>query len=422
MKILVVSQADIHGGAARAATRLHRGFIEQGYRSTMLVARRAGDDQTVVGPRSGYANTWADVRNYLAAPLHALHNANDGGLQSFNILPSGMHKKINAMDVDIVNLHWVNREMMSIAEIGKIRHPIVWTLHDMWAFSGAGHYEHLEYPNRYLSGYTKDNVPAGSSRLDRWVYRRKKRHWTDRAMHFVTPSGWLAECVRRSELLQGRPVTQIQNCLDLQTFRPLDRDKARELLGLPRDRRFLLFAAMFSSSDTRKGYKQLQSALQLCESELNELELLVMGASEPLEAEDMGFPVRYLGKLQDELSAALVYAAADALVAPSLQDNLPNTVLEALACGTPCVAFDTGGLPDLIQHRRNGALATAFSAESLAEQIIWLLQSEEYEQLCQRARAGVEKMNSTAVVTRQYESVFRDALENTTHSPHHRVL
>ncbi|MEM6582961.1 MAG: glycosyltransferase [Pseudomonadota bacterium] len=412
MKILVVSQADIHGGAARAALRLHRGFLEQGYQSTMLVARRSGDDPTVLGPRSGFANTWADVRNYLAAPLHALHNAGNSGLQSFNIFPSGLHKKINAMDVDVVNLHWINREMMSIAEIGKIRHPVVWTLHDMWAFSGAGHYESLEDPERYLSGYENDAIPAGSCRLDRWVYRRKQRHWSDRGMQFVTPSRWMAECVRRSSLLQGAHVTPIQNCLDLQTFRPLARDQARELLGLPRDRRFLLFAAMSSTSDTRKGFRQLQAALRLLQPKLEGVELLVMGASEPLEPENMGFPTRYLGALSDELSIALVYSAADALIAPSLQDNLPNTVLEALACGTPCIAFDTGGLPDLIRHRRNGALATAFSAESLAEQIVWLLQSEEYEQLCQHAREGVKEHNSPAVVTRQYESAFQRALKD----------
>ncbi|WP_101757756.1 glycosyltransferase [Oceanicoccus sp. KOV_DT_Chl] len=223
LKVLVVSQADVHGGAARAAYRLHRALLQRGVQSQMLVAKKMSGDYSVLGPDSNPANTWADLRNYLSLPLHWLHDAVNRNLHSYNIFPSGLHKKINAMDVDVVNLHWINREMMSVAEIAKIHHPIVWTLHDMWAFCGAEHYDDLAQPERYKAGYPASQSHRGRFDLDRWVWQRKFKHWSKKPFNFVTPSVWLAQCVEQSALLRNHKVRSIPNCIDLELFRPIDK-------------------------------------------------------------------------------------------------------------------------------------------------------------------------------------------------------
>ncbi len=412
MKILIVSQSDVHGGAARAAYRLHKAFLSQDLQCQMLVARKASGDYTVIGPNSNPGNTWADIRAYMALPFHKLHQSANENLHSFNILPSGLHKIINEMDVDIVNLHWINREMISISEISKIRHPIVWTLHDMWAFSGAEHYDDLDAPERYKNGYINTQASQGKFDLDRWVWRRKEKHWCQLNAHFVTPSQWLSGCVKESKLLQNFSVQTIPNCIDLKLFHPINKQWARQILGLEQNKRYVLFGALSSTSNRRKGFHILLPAIEKLTSQISGVELLIVGASQPSTPFNFGLPTHFLGHYSDELSMALVYSAADIFVSPSLQDNLPNTLMEAMACGTPCVAFDTGGMPDLISHHQNGALAKCFIANSLAEQMQWVLQNAEYNALCEKARNSIETKYSPGIVTNQYMDLFQQVMDH----------
>ena len=210
----------------------------------------------------------------------------------------------------------------------------------------------------------------------------------------LTPSKWLADCAKSSSLFKNSDIRVIPYGLDTGTYKPCDRQTAKNILNLPQDRQLILFGALSSTSNKKKGFPLLMQALkQLSNSENSQnWELIVFGASQPKEKLDIDLKTRYMGTLSDDISLALIYAAADVFVAPSVQDNLPNAVMEALACDTPCVAFQIGGMPDLIEHKQKGYLAHPLATEDLAQGIAWVLESRQrWQVLSSRAREKVEQ-------------------------------
>ena len=175
----------------------------------------------------------------------------------------------------------------------------------------------------------------------------------------------------------------VPNCLDTARWQPIDQQLARELLGLPLGVPTLLFGALGGGEDPRKGFDLLLQALGQLRCQRSDLQLLVFGQLAPREPPQLGFPIHYAGRLHDDLSLRALYSAADLMVVPSRQDNLPNTAVEAHACGTPVVAFRTGGLPDIVADRVTGALAEPFEPASLAVAIRWVLDDP------QRRRVGL---------------------------------
>jgi glycosyltransferase involved in cell wall biosynthesis len=227
----------------------------------------------------------------------------------------------------------------------------------------------------------------------------------------VALSHWLADCVRKSPLLQHYPLKIIPNGLDPKQYHPVDQAIAKNLLGLPSDKIIILFGAMQATRDRRKGFPILQEALtKLSQTEWQDkLQILIFGASEPENAPDFGLPTQYLGQLHDHLSLRLVYSAADVFLAPSLEDNLPNTVLEALTCGTPCVAFNIGGMPDLIQHQKNGYLAEPFNVDDFVAGIIWFcIKSQNYSTLNRNTFYNLETNFSQKEQVKYYQSLLEN--------------
>ncbi|WP_440892160.1 glycosyltransferase [Aeromonas dhakensis] len=351
MRILHLCYSDLDGGAARAAFRLHQAQRSQGLDSHMLVINKCSDDP-FVHTVSGLQQLRIKLASALSRLLLRGQKTPNPVHHSLNLFPSGLLREIDRLAPDVVNLHWLGGEMLSIGEIGRIRQPVVWTLHDMWAFSGAEHYDDDKPSQRYQMGYHRESrhEQHGGLDLDRWTFRRKQKAWAGKSFQIVTPSHWMADCVRQSTLFAGLPVSVISNCIDHTLYRPLPRELAREVLGLPQDKQLLLFGAMSSTSDPRKGYHLLIPALQQLkvEGKAEQVELVVFGASRGDAEQVTGIKTHYMGRLHDDISLCLLYNAANLFVAPSLQDNLPNTLVESLACGTPCVAFDIGGMKDLI--------------------------------------------------------------------------
>lgn len=411
-RVIHLNYSDILGGAARAAYRIHQALRNAGVDSRMWVDVAASGDWTVRGPGTKLGKAWVRVRPALVGMgFKPFFKTNNPILHSPAVLPSWRVASLNTSDADILHLHWVQGEMLSVAEIGRLRKPVVWTLHDMWVFCGA---EHYTANDRWHLGYRQDNRPPGERGIDlnRWVWRRKKRHW-NRPMHIVTPSRWLGDCVRQSALMRDWPVSVIPNPIDTECWQPLDRSLARELLGLPKDTPLLLFGAMGGGKDPRKGFDLLQQALRYLCGEVSGLQLVVFGELRPQEPPDLGFPIHFAGHLHDDLSLRVLYSAADVFVLPSRQDNLPNTGVEALACGTPVVAFDVCGLPDIVTHQETGYLARPFDPEDLAAGIQWVLADEaRRSELSRRARQVAVERFSYPVVASQYLDAYRDALEN----------
>ncbi|WP_147819505.1 glycosyltransferase [Salidesulfovibrio onnuriiensis] len=373
MKILYLSTLDIMGGAARGAYRLHRSLLDKGVDSTMLCCRKFSDDPTVQGPRNTWELRYWFFRHWATKQVLRMQRSDNPIIHSINLLPTGTHRRVNAFDPDIVQMHWIGSEMINIAEVAQIKRPIVWRLADQWAFSGAEHYAMSGQDERFTAGYRQDNRPEGYAGLDidRWTWSRKMKHWQDKPMTIITGSKWLAECARRSVLFKNKRVEAVPSGIDVSIYKPLGREQAREILNLPQNKKLILFGALSATSDPRKGFHLLSPALQqVAKAMPGNTEALVLGSSQPVNAPDFGMPVHYIPKLSDDWSLALVYSAADVLVAPSTMDNLPFSVMEAQACGTPCVAFDIGGMPDMIEHDRNGWLATPFKTEELAEGIL----------------------------------------------------
>jgi glycosyltransferase involved in cell wall biosynthesis len=284
----------------------------------------------------------------------------------------------------------------------------------MWAFTGGCHY------SGDCEGYTKScgSCPQLQSKtnwdLSRWVWQRKRKAWNNLNLTIVTPSKWLAECAKASSLFQGLRIEVIPNGVDIQKYKPINQAQARDILGLPIDKNLILFVSASAISDSRKGFQFLQPALQQLRHNLqlkDQTELVIVGSSPPIDPPNLGFKAHYLGRLNDDISLALLYAAADVFVAPSLEDNLPNTVIESLACGTPCVSFKIGGMPDMIDHRQNGYLAQPFEIKDLANGIAWvLMDSERHKALREQSRKRVEKEFSTKQQVEQYVGLYRQLI------------
>ncbi len=357
------------------------------------------------GPTRKWSKLLAKLRPQTAQLARLSLHTDNPIIHSPAILPSNWPKKLNESAADFVHMHWVAGEMMSIADIGRITKPVVWTLHDMWAFCGA---EHYTGDMRWQAGYQKENRPNYEARFDlnRWTWLRKKKYWQT-PMHIVTPSNWLADCVKNSALMKNWPVTVIPNPLDTNRWKPLEQSLARELMGLPHDVPLVLFGALGGNRDPRKGFDLLEKALEHLRGEVDGLELVIFGQLAPEMSPDLGFPIHYTGHLHDDLSLQALYSAADVLVIPSRQDNLPNTGVEALSVGTPVISFNTGGLSDIVKHRHTGYLAQAFDTEDLANGIMWVLAQQESGDLRKNARVQAESHFSYPAVASQYLNVYR---------------
>lgn len=408
MKVVHVSHSDLNGGAAIAAYRIHRALRSQGVDSTMAVNIAISGDWTVQGPNK-VTQKLIRLRPSIGSAFRQTLKTANGVLHSVAVLPSSWPDKLNHSDVDIVHLHWVNGEMLSVADIGKLRKPVVWTLHDMWAFCGAEHYTDDQ---RWREGYWRHNRPSyeGGFDLNRWTWHRKRKYWR-KPIQIVTPSQWLADCVSKSALMADWPVTVIPNPIDTQLWQPVDKGLARQLLNLPQDVPLLLFGAGGGTADSRKGFDLLSAALDRLRGEIPGLELAVFGQGEPKQPPDLGFPVHYMGRLQDPLSLRVLYSAADAMVIPSRQDNLPNTGLEAHACGTPVIAFRVGGLPDIVDHLKTGYLAAPFDIEDLARGVQWVLaESDRSKVLGKAARQKALTLWTSEVVGNLYIQLYNSLL------------
>lgn len=412
MKILQVSSSAGIGGAGIAAYRLHKGLRSLSVDSWMLVDAMTERAPFVIGPGTLFDKVMARSVPILdRIPGKFLKPGMDRVSSSW--MPNRLLSRVKSLAPDLINLHWVCDGFMRLETLPKLRTPIVWTMHDMWAFVGGEHYVGAD--ERYKRGYTANNRPKVESGIDvnRWIWERKSRSW--RALDLdrfaiVTPSRWLADCVRDSKIFRNFRVEVLPNGIDEERFRPFSHDIVREILGLPFDKKLILFGAVSASSDKRKGYHLLDHALKALEQQVDPeaYELIVFGALSGDNTSSIA--TRYLGNFHDEISMSLLYAAADVFLAPSLEDNLPNTVLESLSCGTPVVAFDIGGMPDMIEHQKNGYLARSFDIDDFVKGMRWVLDDVNWPDLARRARQTVLDKFTLTIAASNYAELYKDLI------------
>jgi glycosyltransferase involved in cell wall biosynthesis len=381
MKVLMVNATDIFGGAARAAFRLHQGLRSKGVDSRMLVEIMKGNDPFVIGPQNDFQKVLAYARPRIRKVPVLLYFKRSGDRFTPAWLPDRLAGRINNINPDIVHLQWID-DFLRIENIPKLIKPIIWTLHDMWAFTGGCHYDHGCGRYQESCGCCPQLGSKRGHDLSYKVLRRKKKSWRNTNMVIVCVSNWLADCARRSIVLGKYQVKVIPNGLDTKRFQPVDKRTARQLLNLPQKKKIILFGALYATSDPRKGHNHLKSAIRrlVAWGYSESIELVIFGASAPSkddEWRDIGFTVHYLGVLQDDISLAVVYSAADVMVVPSEQEAFGQTATESLSCGVPVVAFAIGGLLDIVGHEREGYLARPFDSEELARGIEWVLENQQ---------------------------------------------
>ncbi len=408
MKILHINYFDTIGGAGRASYRLHKALIQAGTESRMMVKQAVESDWTVEILQEKRYNIIQRLKNRQSLRRVAQFHTQNPAQHSPDIFSSVEPKQIHESQADLIHLHWFNSGMLSIEDIGQISQPTVWTLHDMWAFCGA---EHITYEHRWKDGYYKNNRPEYEKGFDlnRWTWERKKKKWKS-PIQIITPSQWLANCVQESALMQNWPVAVIPNAIDVDKWNPTERSLARNLLKLPKEAPILLFGAVGGSGDPNKGFDLLKATLQNLRGEISGLEIVIFGQLAPQSPPDLGFPIHYTGHLHDDLSLRLLYSAVDLMVIPSRLENLPNTGLEAHACGTPIVAFNIGGLPDIVEHLTTGYLAQPYDTADLAKGIKWVLEKREDNSLGTQARERAVKLFDSNVVAKQYLEVYSQVL------------
>lgn len=416
MKVLHISNSDIEGGASRAAYRIHRGLLSTGVMSQMFVFQKQTQDPAVQSVSNRIAKAFPRLLSYLDVLPTRLYRKRQHSPGWAPPWGTGWLKVGDAEAArhrtDIAHVHWIGSEFFSVGAIQKLGRPVVWTLHDMWAFTGGCHY--AQKCTRYEEDCGRCPI-LGSDRdldLSHWVWKRKFAGWRDADITIVAPSRWIGELARRSSLFRDRRIEVIPYGLDLATYRPIDKALARSLLGLPQDRRLVLFGTGTGATDPRKGYAYLQQAMQkLSLSTIPEsTDIVVIGPAASDEA-IQGWRSHFLGVLHDDISLALIYSAVDVLAAPYVEDNLPNMILESLACATPCVAFEIGGMPDMIEHLHNGYLARPFDPNDLANGIRWILEDEQRRLTAGHSgRDKVEKEYGLAHIATKHKVLYESLL------------
>jgi len=410
MRVDALNYSDTVGGAARAAYRLHHALLKQGIDSRLVVNQKNLTETKIDGPSSWFEYFRYRVSSKLSRLVMKLLKTKSYLYHSPACIPSSRSKALNASNADLVQLHWINGEMLSIPDLAGINKPLVWTLHDMWGFCGAENYtEDLRWHN----GYTSTNRPSYEAGLDinRWTWLRKKKYWT-KPIQMVTPSRWLADQIQSSQLMRDWPIRVIANPINTDEWRPLNKIEVRQELGLPQHVPLLLFGALGGGADPRKGFDLMAESLAHLKPTLPNLELLIFGQSEPENPVDYGFKTHYMGHIGNDADLQALYSAADVMVVPSRQEAFGQTASEALACGCPVAAFAATGLLDVVEHKVSGYLAEPYDVADLAFGIGWLvMQQKESNALRDQARRRALEHFSYPIIAKQYSTLYQEVID-----------
>lgn len=412
MRILHLAKHD-HSGAGRATLRLHEGLVKIGVDSQILVDSKRSALKSVVKSKLR-AERLTELEYLLVDKFLGNKLAEKADFFSINVTPSLLFKQIQEIQPDLIHLHWVGAEFIKIEELQKFNLPLVWTLQDMWPFTGGCHYSQDCRKYTQICGACPQLVGEQQNDLSTSVWHRKAKTWQDLNLTVVGPSLWISQCAQDSSLFRNKHTLTIPFALDTEKYRPIQQSVARDILRLPQDKLLILFGALRATDDYRKGFQLLQPALhKISQSELSsQVACAVFGASKPEIPVDLGCDAYYLGHLNDDLSLALAYSAADVMVVPSVQESFGQTASESLACGTPVVAFNATGLIDIVDHQQNGYLARPYEIDDLAQGIMWVLESIQTDDLRKKSREKAIKSFTLESQANQYKALYENILND----------
>lgn len=420
MNVLIVNTSESNGGAAMAADRLKEALNNNGVRAMMLVKDKQSDDPTV----KQLPNYWRRVWNFLWERWRifvCLHFRKehlwdvDTGFCGTDItrLPE-------FLSADIIHLSWINQGMLSLRDVKKILDsgkPVVWTMHDIWPATGICHLamDCSRYTVECSSCPYLPHHNRGVRDLSTRIFNRKKEIYRRGSLTFVACSEWLAAQAGKSALLRGRRVLNIPNPIDTSVFKKTSKDVARKQLSLPTDKRLILFVAQ-KATNINKGMRFLVEACKILiaqkPSYRTNAAVVILGSNASEFAQEFEMPVFPMGYIGDAATIVGIYNACDVFVLPSLSENLPNTIMEAMACGVPCLGFDVGGIPEEIDHRINGYVAKTRDSEDLARGLSWILDNEDYASLSAAAIKKATSCYSPRSVAEKYTNLYKSLIDN----------
>jgi len=419
--LVIISKSDLDGGAAIAAYRLFRALKKNifSWHSEMLVQRSLSNDLNLTSVLKGKSGKYISLLTLALEKLFFMFSEKNRTVRfQFSLGNTGipiMNYKI-VREADIFHLHYVTQGFLSLNTIEKLlqtNKPMVWTLHDMWPFTGGCHYSGECKFYQWGCGNCKFLKSPSPNDLSAALFRKKEKIFQNKNITVVACSKWLAKIAKESLLFKGVKIIDIPNPIDQTEFYSIDKKNAKKELGLKENKIYLLFAAG-NIFDERKGIQYLIDALKLL-SETPELikniELLVMGKSNINLNDYFPVPVNYFGQVSGIENLRRIYNAADSFLLPSVQDNLPNTIMESLACGTPVIAFKTGGVPEMIIHKETGFLAEERSAISLSDGIKWLVENTntDFQKPCTEY---VKNNYSEEIVAGKYANLYQSLIND----------
>ncbi|RRD74568.1 glycosyltransferase [Tannerella forsythia] len=414
MNILLLSTFELQGGAAIACKRLQQALEKQGVSVKMLVRDKQTDDEHVYSIYEKEPKWLGKLRFLWERFVIWLHNGfSRENLFAVSIANTGYRIDRHPLVkwADIIHLHWTNQGFLSLGSIAKLSSldkPIVWTMHDMWPFTGICH--HARHCNHFMS------------RCSECFFLQKKKHdlsekkfiekreliFSNSNIRLIACSHWLLKKAQSSNLSINHCILSIPNPINISIFKSNNKIDSRRRLGLPQDKKMLLFGAA-NLTDQRKGLSYLVDAI-IKLNLLKDVCLVVFGQAKEEFISLIQIPVYSMGYLSQADDIVCLYNAVNVFITPSLEENLPNTIMEAMACGTPCVGFDVGGIPEMIDHRKNGYVAEYKNADDLANGIRWILEEADPETLSKNARKKVEQSYSEEVVAKQHIALYHSLL------------
>lgn len=413
MKVLIVNTSERIGGAAVAASRLMESLNNNGVKAKMLVRDKQSEQITVVQLTQAKMNKFRFMWERLVIWLANRLNKNNLFAVSIANTGTDITSLPEFKEADIIHLHWINQGLLSLNDIKKIADtgkPIVWTMHDMWPSTAICHHARECTKYQETCSFCPFLTNNGSAKdLSHKVFKKKQAVYSDANITFVACSSWLRSLAQKSILLSDKMVTNIPNPINVNLFKPADKKAARTELQLPLDKYLILFGSV-KITDKRKGIDYMVEACRLLINNHPELKdrlaVVVVGNQSEALKELIPLPVYPLSFVRQEKAMIEIYNAVDLFVTPSLEENLPNTIMEAMACGTPCVGFNIGGIPEMIDHMQNGYIAEYKSAADFANGIYWTLVQSDYSSLSKDAIKKVITHYSEGVVAKRYIDIY----------------
>ena len=362
MKVVHLNTHDVLGGAARSAWRLHEGLRRIGVDSRMLVRTKHGTSETVQSVDDGTMAAWHEK---IATPWLQRRLPPDSPWFTVGCMDRDISAHPWVREADVIHLHWVAEWLSAtaIAQLAALRKPLVWTFHDLWPVTCGNHFAGNNTPvdEQWQTG---ESLPEPLNAIGRREFERKLLMLAGQPVQVIVPSKWTGEMAKRSRIGGHWPVHQVTNSIETDIFSPSNMQAARERWQLPQDKVLLLFGCA-SIMERRKGFHKLVEALQLASPPADRAELVLFGADRP-DITKIALQVHHVGSVGDDKAMAALFASADAYLCPTLEDTVPNTVIESLCCGTPVIGFATGGVPDFVTDGRNGLLAPCGDVPALA--------------------------------------------------------